>query len=66
MKWQDIIDVNVDQIKTEYIYISKKAVVDFVLGKSLDNSCSNGSSSDMKLSQEQHEIKNIGKLHAHS
>ena len=43
LKWQDIIDANVDEIKSEYIFISKKSVVDFVLGKSLDNSCGNHS-----------------------
>lgn len=64
MKWQNIIDVNVDQIKTEYIFISKKAVVDFVLGKSLDDSC--GRVNDAKLSRERQEIKDIGKLYAHS
>lgn len=60
-KWQDIIDANVDQIKSEYIYVSKKSVVDFVLGKSLDNSCA----SETNQSGERHEIKDIGKLHAH-
>lgn len=60
-KWQDIIDANIDQIKTEYISISKKAVVDFVLGKSLDNSCAN----EAHPSRERNEIKDIGKLHAH-
>lgn len=72
-KWQDIIDVNVDEIKSNYIFISKKSVVDFVLGKSLDNSFGgNGSNSsdgkndiEVKISRERHEIKDIGKHHAH-
>lgn len=72
IKWQDIIDTNVDEIKSEYIFISKKSVVDFVLGKSLDNSYGSSggggvsdSASDVKISRERQEIKNIGKLHAH-
>lgn len=64
-KWQDIIDANVDQIKSEYIFVSKKSVVDFVLGKSLDNSCSNETTTTTSQSRERHEIKDIGKLHAH-
>lgn len=80
-KWQNIIDANVDEIKSEYIFISKKSVVDFVLGKSLDNSCGGGSNSsnshdgdggnigngsnDAKISRERHEIKDIGKNYAH-
>lgn len=69
IKWQDIIDTNVDEIKSEYIFISKKSVVDFVLGKSLDISCGSNSNSnsgsDAKISRERHEIKDIGKHHAH-
>lgn len=60
-KWQDIIDANVDEIKSEYIFVSKKSVVDFVLGKSLDDA----GNCDVKASRERHEIKEIGKLHAH-
>lgn len=60
-KWQDIIDANVDEIKSEYIFVSKKSVVDFVLGKSLDDA----GNRDVKASRERHEIKEIGKLHAH-
>ncbi|XP_031619236.1 LOW QUALITY PROTEIN: dynein heavy chain 7, axonemal [Contarinia nasturtii] len=65
IKWQDIIDANVDEIKSEYIFISKKAVIDFVLGKSLDNSCGNSNAIDAKTSRERNEIKEIGKHHAH-
>lgn len=61
-KWQTIIDANIDEIKSEYIFVSKKSVVDFVLGKSLDESCNHG----VNLSRERHEIREIGKLHAHS
>lgn len=37
MKWDAIINETVEQIKAEYIFVSKKSVVDFVLGKSLEN-----------------------------
>lgn len=61
MKWNDIIDETIEQIKTEYIFISKKSVVDFVLGKSLDQiDCASGS-----LSQERCEVKQIGRLYSH-
>lgn len=47
--------------------------MDFVLGKSLDNSCGSGGGgrgdgnggSDAKISRERNEIKDIGKQHAH-
>lgn len=60
-KWQNIIDTNIDAIKSEYIYVSKKAVVDFVLGKSLDDTGKDG----VEVSRERNEIKEIGKRHAH-
>lgn len=63
-KWQSIIDANIEEIKTEYIYVSKKAVVDFVLGKSLDSSAAD--EQDVKVSRERNEIREIGKHHAHS
>lgn len=63
-KWQSIIDANIDEIKSEYIYVSKKAVVDFVLGKSLDNNTADDKH-DVKVSRERSEIKEIGKHHAH-
>lgn len=62
MKWQNIIDANIDEIKSEYIYVSKKAVVDFVLGKSLDDT----NKYVAEVSQERNEIREIGKHHAHS
>lgn len=61
-KWQDIIDVNVEEIKSEYIFVSKKSVVDFVLGKSLDDTGKH----DVKASHERLEIKDIGKHYAQS
>lgn len=61
-KWQDIIDTNVDEIKSEFIFVSKKSVVDFVLGKSLDDS----GKYYVNASQERLEIKEIGKLYAQS
>lgn len=67
-KWQNIIDANVDEIKSDFIFISKKAVIDFVLGKSLDNSCDSsgsGGGDHAKTSRERYEIKDIGKQHAH-
>lgn len=67
-KWQNIIDANIDEIKSDFIFISKKAVIDFVLGESLDNSCDSsgiGDGNDANTSRERREIKDIGKHHAH-
>lgn len=36
LKWETVINENTEQIKAEYIFVSKKSVVDFVLGQSLD------------------------------
>lgn len=60
-KWQSIIDANIDEIKSEYIYVSKKAVIDFVLGKSLDTTDAH----DVEITRERNEIREIGKHHAH-
>lgn len=62
-KWQSIIDANIDEIKSEYIYVSKKAVVDFVLGKSLDANTTDKHA--VNVSRERNEIREIGKHHAH-
>lgn len=63
-KWQSIIDASIDEIKSEYIYVSKKAVVDFVLGKSLDTNTTD-KQHDVEVSRERNEIREIGKHHAH-
>lgn len=55
-KWHDIIDENVAQIKNEYIFTSKKAVIDFVLGKSLEKAYNIADN----LTQERCEVKEIG------
>ena len=65
IKWQSIIDANIDEIKSEYIYVSKKAVVDFVLGNSLDNTADADKHDIMDVSRERIEIREIGKHHAH-
>lgn len=35
-KWSEIVEINLNQIRSEYIFTSKKAVVDFALGNFLD------------------------------
>lgn len=35
-KWTEIVESNLNQITSEYIFTSKKSVVDFALGNSLD------------------------------
>lgn len=62
LKWNEIIDTNIDQIKTEYIFTAKKAVVDYVLGKSIDLS---NETTEMIPNRVTHETKMIGKLYGH-
>lgn len=35
-KYKAIIDVNVDEVKNDYIFSTKKSVVNFILGESLE------------------------------
>lgn len=35
-KWSEIVESNLNQIKSEYIFTSKKSVVDFALGNYLN------------------------------
>lgn len=47
-KWSEIVQSNLNQIKSEYIFTSKKAVVDFALGNSLD-----------RITNEEKNLKNV-------
>lgn len=47
-KWSEIVQSNLIQIKSEYIFTSKKAVVDFALGNSLD-----------RITNEEKKLKNV-------
>lgn len=59
MKWEVVVNETTEQIKAEYIFISKKSVVDFVLGKSLDKIESSVAESSSQDSANRGKMENI-------
>lgn len=60
-KWQQILNENIEEIKSEYNFAVKKAIVDFVLGDSLqyDNKKDN---EKMKIKYYESELEKLKKI----
>lgn len=62
-KWQNIIEENLKEIKSEYTMSVKKAIVDFVLGDSLNKNASKSHGND--LTKERIELSTIALKYKH-